>query len=351
MPATRKSGNTTDSQDLARRGNKGEVLFREGEASHDLFILEEGEIELLKKIGGKHRRLTLIEAGGFFGEQELFDPANRDASARAVTDFKVLQISPEIFEQMIRDQPDIAVYMLRKLSRELREKLEKRAAKSESEEAADSKKTKQEDSAKKTASQAEGASTGSSAKKKSSRSDTSAGSKHKAKDKEKDGSKPAKKSKAGKEKDDKPKASRSGLVKVKSKPKSKKTPDDAFTPLVPIEDEKPSTEAPAGKPRLELESTGVVYALVVDGESTIGRIDRSTGKSPNVDFTELDESRTISRQHARIFAKNGHYHVEERKGAHNGTFVNGKRLKSGESRKLKHLDKLQFGHVKTIYKA
>lgn len=352
MSASRKGGTAADSNDLARSGNKGEILFREGETSADLFIVEEGEIELLKKIDGKHRRLSLIEAGDFFGERELLDPSNRDASARAVTDFKVLQVTPEIFEQMIRDQPDIAIYMLRKLSRELRQKLEKKAAAMTEEERAAPKKEKEESSSKGSAAKHTKQPDPEAGK---SRSESTGPSKQKAKLKE--AARPGKKTgktttKAKPDKSDKAKASRSGGVKAKSKPAGKKTSsDEDFTPLVPLEDEKPSRSPRTGKRRLELEDSGKGYAIVAKGETTIGRIDRSTGKSPDIDFTDVDESKTLSRSHARIFEKDGNYFVEERKGAHNGTFVNGKRLNGGATHKLKHLDKLQFGHVKTIYKA
>src|SRR6185369_7781898 len=45
----------------------------------------------------------------------------RAASARAITDARVLRINGSTFDQMLRDNPEIAVRMMRKLSRRLRE--------------------------------------------------------------------------------------------------------------------------------------------------------------------------------------------------------------------------------------
>jgi CRP-like cAMP-binding protein len=64
-------------------------------------------------------------------------------------------------------------------------------------------------------------------------------------------------------------------------------------------------------------------------ESLIGRFDSVTGLSPEIDLTSEDQSRNISRRHARLVLKNGQFHVAEEIGTMNGTFLNGQKLANG----------------------
>lgn len=75
-------------------------------------------------------------------------------------------------------------------------------------------------------------------------------------------------------------------------------------------------------------ATGASYP-VIKNESLIGRFDSVTGMRPDIDLSNEDQSRNISRRHARIVAKEGKFFLAEEIGAMNGTFINGKRLANG----------------------
>jgi CRP-like cAMP-binding protein len=64
-------------------------------------------------------------------------------------------------------------------------------------------------------------------------------------------------------------------------------------------------------------------------EARIGRFDSVTGTRPEVDLTNEDQSRNISRRHARLVIKDGKYFVAEEIGTMNGTYLNGKKLPNG----------------------
>jgi len=91
------------------------------------------------------------------------------------------------------------------------------------------------------------------------------------------------------------------------------------------------------------------YALAAGGESTIGRADRVTGFSPEIDLSSLDAERTLSRRHAKIVRKDGDYFVREEVGAFNGTFVNGQRVQAGVDVRLTTGDRVRFGKIETIF--
>ena len=75
-------------------------------------------------------------------------------------------------------------------------------------------------------------------------------------------------------------------------------------------------------------STGNVFPMF-KGENLIGRFDSVTGMSPEVDLTGEDQSRNISRRHARLVIRDGQFFLAEEIGTMNGTFLNGKKLANG----------------------
>jgi CRP-like cAMP-binding protein len=75
-------------------------------------------------------------------------------------------------------------------------------------------------------------------------------------------------------------------------------------------------------------ATGNVFP-VFKSDSLIGRFDSVTGMAPEVDLTGEDQSRNISRRHARVVIKEGQFFVAEEIGTMNGTFLNGKKLANG----------------------
>jgi CRP-like cAMP-binding protein len=98
----------------------GELAFREGDLGTEMFILQEGQVAILKEVDGQEQQLAVLEKGDFFGEMSLLEDLPRTASARALEDCKLIRINGATFDQMLRSRPEIAVRIMRKLSRRLR---------------------------------------------------------------------------------------------------------------------------------------------------------------------------------------------------------------------------------------
>jgi hypothetical protein len=78
-------------------------------------------------------------------------------------------------------------------------------------------------------------------------------------------------------------------------------------------------------------------------ESNIGRWDADGGVFPDVDLDSDDPEAKVSRRHARISLREGHYLIEDL-GSTNGTFVNrGRRLAPGDLQPLKDGDEIIVG--------
>ncbi len=116
-----KARGTKNSPSYSADYQPGEEIFREGDLGTDMFIIQEGKVEILKSVGDEDKALALLEKGDFFGEMSILEDLPRAATAVARVPVKLLQINGTTFDQMLRKNPEIAVRMMRKLSRRLRE--------------------------------------------------------------------------------------------------------------------------------------------------------------------------------------------------------------------------------------
>ena len=99
----------------------GDLIFAQGDLGTDMFIIQEGEVDIIKHINGESHLLSHLERGDFFGEMALLESVPRTADALAKTDVKVLVINGSRFDDMLRKNPEIAVRIIRKYSKRLRE--------------------------------------------------------------------------------------------------------------------------------------------------------------------------------------------------------------------------------------
>ncbi|MGZ5475772.1 MAG: cyclic nucleotide-binding domain-containing protein [Thermoanaerobaculia bacterium] len=99
----------------------GDMIFSQGDLGTEMFIIQDGEVEILKHINGESHILSHLEKGDFFGEMALLEAAPRTADAIAKTEVKVLIINGSRFDDMLKKNPEIAVRIIRKYSKRLRE--------------------------------------------------------------------------------------------------------------------------------------------------------------------------------------------------------------------------------------
>jgi CRP-like cAMP-binding protein len=99
----------------------GERIFSQGDLGTEMFIIQEGEVEIVKNIVGEAHTLSRLEKGDFFGEMAVLENVPRSADAIASTDVKVVAINGSRFDEMLKKNPEVAVRIIRKYSKRLRE--------------------------------------------------------------------------------------------------------------------------------------------------------------------------------------------------------------------------------------
>lgn len=115
-----------------------------------------------------------------------------------------------------------------------------------------------------------------------------------------------------------------------------------------LHDNREAAMMPAGHSVLLHEDSGTEFDITANEETTIGRIDRRTGHTPDIDLTTYDEQRTLSRNHAKIKRRNGTFYLTEERVTLNGTFINESPI-GGEEQKLTHGDVVQCGDIRLVF--
>tara|TARA_B100000676_G_C18000663_1_gene800661 strand:+ start:185 stop:664 length:480 start_codon:yes stop_codon:yes gene_type:complete len=97
----------------------GEELFRAGEPSDCAYVIMEGAVEVMADTEAGEVVAVTLSKNELFGEMGVLSNAPRSASIRAKGDVKALRITDEAFLKLLRDNPDVALDVLRQLSDKL----------------------------------------------------------------------------------------------------------------------------------------------------------------------------------------------------------------------------------------
>jgi CRP-like cAMP-binding protein len=103
----------------------GDIVFREGDEARDMYVVIEGEMEVLKASKRAiEARVAVLGPGDWFGEMSILDVQPRSATVRALAPSRLLKITASDLDALYRqDVKSYALFVLnlaRELSRRLR---------------------------------------------------------------------------------------------------------------------------------------------------------------------------------------------------------------------------------------
>ena len=101
----------------ARIAREPDDVIREGDKGGTFFVITDGHARVSR--GG--RVVAVLEAGDYFGELSLFDPALRDATITAVGRLALVSLSRVAFMQALDELPAFRDALLRGMARRLHE--------------------------------------------------------------------------------------------------------------------------------------------------------------------------------------------------------------------------------------
>ncbi len=101
---------------LGRDFRAGDVLFREGERGEEMYVIQSGLVQILKRVGTEERPLATLGRGEFLGEMAILNDKARTATAVVLEDARCLVIDAATLEQMISSNTEIALRLVKKLA-------------------------------------------------------------------------------------------------------------------------------------------------------------------------------------------------------------------------------------------
>jgi len=106
---------------LGKLYRSGEIIVRKGEFGDCMFVIQQGEVEVLdERPDGSVVRLASMRDGEFFGEMALLEQQPRNATVRAVGEASILTLDKKTFLRRVHADPSLAYRLLQTLSKRIR---------------------------------------------------------------------------------------------------------------------------------------------------------------------------------------------------------------------------------------
>jgi len=103
-----------------RKYKKDSIIFSENTLGKTLFIVISGQVKIFVEENKRRKILSYLEQGEFFGELALLYKNIRSASAEAMTDCELLILRQNDFKQILKNNPNIALELIKVLCERLR---------------------------------------------------------------------------------------------------------------------------------------------------------------------------------------------------------------------------------------
>ena len=81
-----------------------------------MFVIQQGQVEVVMEQGGQEVRLAVREAGQPIGELEIFEHQPRLATVRALGQARILTVEKKSLVRRIHEDPSLAYFMMQTMS-------------------------------------------------------------------------------------------------------------------------------------------------------------------------------------------------------------------------------------------
>jgi CRP-like cAMP-binding protein len=104
--------------------SEGATIFREGDSSELVYLIQEGEVSLLTQVPG-HNQVTIltIGPGQFLGWSSLFPPKKKTAGAQTNSPIRAVAINAQDLLELCKDDHDIGYEIMWRIAQVVSERL------------------------------------------------------------------------------------------------------------------------------------------------------------------------------------------------------------------------------------
>jgi len=98
----------------------GQFIVHQGEVGNCMYVIQQGEVEIIHQEGDHEVQLRVLHQGDVFGEMAIFEKEVRSASVRACGQAQVLTIEKRTFLRRVKEDPTLAFNILKVMSQRIR---------------------------------------------------------------------------------------------------------------------------------------------------------------------------------------------------------------------------------------
>lgn len=98
----------------------GETIVRQGEIGDCMYVIQDGQVEVVSGDGDREILLAVLGKNEFFGEMAIFEHEIRSATVRALGPARILTIDHKNFLRRIHEDPSIAYRLMEVMSNRIR---------------------------------------------------------------------------------------------------------------------------------------------------------------------------------------------------------------------------------------
>ncbi len=99
----------------------GVYICHQGDVGNELYIISQGEVEIINESGGQDQIINVESIGAYVGELAVLESIPRTLALRAKGDVKLLVLQGTRFQTIIQQHPDIAYQVIKVLAHRLAE--------------------------------------------------------------------------------------------------------------------------------------------------------------------------------------------------------------------------------------
>lgn len=89
--------------------DKDQPVFLEGETGHELYVIQEGKVQINRVYSGREILLNVLGPGEIFGEMAILEDKPRSSNAFAAERVKLLAVTKQNFKAVVQARPVVAV--------------------------------------------------------------------------------------------------------------------------------------------------------------------------------------------------------------------------------------------------
>jgi len=104
---------------LGRVYQDGELIVEQGETGKCMYIVQQGQVDVLVAGSDGETLLSVLGPGDVFGEMALFTKQPRSATVRAHGEARVLTVDKRGFMKRIHQDPSLAFRILQNMSQRI----------------------------------------------------------------------------------------------------------------------------------------------------------------------------------------------------------------------------------------